>query len=267
MTTFRTLDRLSQCFKSVSGTYTTLIKVCFLISPFGSLSNCSICWVSPAGPAIACLRIFIFKTFEVSNLPTGQIIRPPGFSCLRRLSGILLAAAPTWIASYGPCSSQPNLPSPWIIFNFPSDKSLGSSEFMFSIESSTSFGWCSMPTTKPVLSADCACRNLEKQTVKKPLPLPTSRTYEHNFYYSSCKNYQQRWTYSSIWMELVLQNVERVRMHMRCANCRRISDWVGPINVRIRHLTVELAICFFHYLRDQRAFTGLLYDSIFYDEC
>ena len=44
--------------------------------------------------------------------PTGTTMRPPTLSCETRLTGILSAAAPTWMASYGPCSAHPFHPSP-----------------------------------------------------------------------------------------------------------------------------------------------------------
>lgn len=44
--------------------------------------------------------------------PTGTTIRPPTFSCATRSMGMLSAAAPTWMASYGPFSFQPFHPSP-----------------------------------------------------------------------------------------------------------------------------------------------------------
>ena len=44
-------------------------------------------------------------------------MRPPTLSCATRSTGILSAAAPTWMASYGPCSAHPFHPSP-VLFVF-----------------------------------------------------------------------------------------------------------------------------------------------------
>jgi len=118
---------------SVSGTNITLIKGRCLTLPSRVLSTCTNVWSEFSGPI-------------------GTIKRPPGanwsinckskdyqritlhsfekvyFLCCISLTGcgISLAAAPTWIASYGPRSAYPNLPSPtklWfyhtIILSYP----------------------------------------------------------------------------------------------------------------------------------------------------
>ena len=102
---------------SVRGTNTTLIRDRCLILPSRVLSICTKVWSEFSGPIGTIKRppganwsINYKKKTIVMFVPTYlTIIRKIPFftDC-----GISLAAAPTWIASYGPRFGYPNLPSP-----------------------------------------------------------------------------------------------------------------------------------------------------------
>lgn len=195
---------------NISNTYTTDISLVRLISPRSSLSYCIEIdgiktfykwkiWKdfvkhpsnSPKRECknqqfnfalIAPLRCHTCSKFWAPYCgPTGHMSRPPGFNWVNKTSGVLGAAAPTCMMSYGACSAQPFLPSP---SKHPDNEQqkhkihysqrtlskievyqsrrqnyeptmmrslfsmkLGSSALIFLIASSTNSGWCSIPTT------------------------------------------------------------------------------------------------------------------------
>merc|ERR1711874_478037 len=73
---------------SVRGTYITPNSLFLLTVPSDDLSTWSRDWSPPCGP-------------------TGIIILPPGASWSMRSCGIVGAAAPTWMALYGPSDEYP----------------------------------------------------------------------------------------------------------------------------------------------------------------
>ena len=89
--------------------------------------------------------------WDPPSFPTGQTSRPPLASCSSRLEGIDVAAAPTWMQSYGELSKCPRLPSPSTKTSSPESRRVlaPGSLLQFSSPARCRLGMCSRPTAIP----------------------------------------------------------------------------------------------------------------------